>query len=378
MYTLSDTQIKFILDDIRARGIEMDDLQQNLLDHVCCIIEHELEENGDFERFYFSTIQTFYKKELKEIETETKNLLTFKNYYAMKKAMITSGAISAAVFIIGSFFKIMHWPGTIVFLGLGFITFSFIFLPLMFLLKVGEINAKRDKVVLSIGTLLGILYCISMLFQVMHWPGKYLIWLSTLSVSFFVFLPVYFFTGIRNAETKVNTIVASILLVAAIGIQFTLTALRPSPETQNKTYAYIQSEQLLKKMQTISGDRLPVGTSEQKLIGDIQNTCQLLKELILKNETGQTFIPDDFELHHITISEGMLGDVFYKDGIGIKLLSDLKTEIALYNASKLKTKKNKIPVSHTILEATSDRIRLYNNLDALNDLTRIQMYLIYS
>ncbi|MBL7892582.1 MAG: hypothetical protein JNL63_08125 [Bacteroidia bacterium] len=378
MYTLSDSQIKFILDDIRASGIEMDDLQQNLLDHVCCIIEHELEENGDFERFYFSTIKTFYKKELKEIETETQNLLTFKNYYAMKKAMITSGTISAAAFIIGSFLKIMHWPGAIVFLGLGFITFSLIFLPLIFLLKVGEINTKRDKVVLSIGTLLGILYCFSMLFQVMHWPGKHMIWLSTLAISFFVFIPVYFFTGIRNAETKVNTIVASILLVAVIGIQFTLTALRPSAETQNKTYAYVQNEQLLKKMQTSSGDRLPVGSLEQKLVSDIQKTCQQLKELILKNETGQTFIPDDFELHHITISEGILGDGFYKDGTGIKLLSDLKAEIALYNSSKLKTEENKIPVAHTILEAASDRIGLYNNLSALNELTRIQMHLICS
>ncbi|MBP7245269.1 MAG: hypothetical protein KBA99_08200, partial [Bacteroidia bacterium] len=76
MYCLSEKQIDFILDDIRRNGVELEDLQSNLLDHICCIIELELEENGDFEQFYFSTIKKFYKNELREIEEETISLLT--------------------------------------------------------------------------------------------------------------------------------------------------------------------------------------------------------------------------------------------------------------------------------------------------------------
>lgn len=64
MYQLSDKQIDHILNDIGARGVEMESLQQNLLDHICCIIENNLEENGDFESFYKKTIQTFYKDAL--------------------------------------------------------------------------------------------------------------------------------------------------------------------------------------------------------------------------------------------------------------------------------------------------------------------------
>ena len=82
MYCLSDKQIEYILNDIRRNGVEMEDLQLNLLDHICCIIEQNLEENGDFENFYSATLKTFYKKELREIEEETKTLLTFKNYYS--------------------------------------------------------------------------------------------------------------------------------------------------------------------------------------------------------------------------------------------------------------------------------------------------------
>src|SRR5688572_13284280 len=136
MYCLSEEQIDFISRDIRARGVKMESLQQDLLDHVCCIIEQNLEANGDFEGFYFATIQSFYKQELKEIEDETLFLLTNKNYYAMKKIMLISGAFSALVLSFGILFKFMHWPGTGVLIVSGIALFSLLFLPLLFTLKV--------------------------------------------------------------------------------------------------------------------------------------------------------------------------------------------------------------------------------------------------
>ena len=105
MYCINDKQIDYILNDIRARGVEMESLQQDILDHVCCIIEQHLEENGDFESFYSSTIKTFYKNELKEIEEETISLLINKHFYTMKKVMIYSGIISASLLSIGIVLK---------------------------------------------------------------------------------------------------------------------------------------------------------------------------------------------------------------------------------------------------------------------------------
>jgi len=91
MYTLSEQQIDFILNDIKSRGVVMEDLQLNLLDHICCIVENELNLDDDFDQFYQDIIPRFFKKELKEIEEETILLLTFKNYYTMKKIMLISG-----------------------------------------------------------------------------------------------------------------------------------------------------------------------------------------------------------------------------------------------------------------------------------------------
>ncbi|MBS1599943.1 MAG: hypothetical protein JST75_17080 [Bacteroidetes bacterium] len=70
MYRISDQQVDFILADIKKHGIRIESLQQNLLDHICIIIEQNLEQHDDFEKFYREIIKTFYKEELKEIEEE--------------------------------------------------------------------------------------------------------------------------------------------------------------------------------------------------------------------------------------------------------------------------------------------------------------------
>lgn len=85
MYSITDEQIEFILNDIKHRGVKIESLQLNLLDHICCIIEKDPEAEHDFEKVYEKTIKTFFKTELAEIEKETILLLKFKHYYAMKR-----------------------------------------------------------------------------------------------------------------------------------------------------------------------------------------------------------------------------------------------------------------------------------------------------
>nr|WP_294936922.1 hypothetical protein [uncultured Flavobacterium sp.] len=157
MYCISEEQIDFILSDISARGIEMESLQQNLLDHICCVIEHNLEDDGDFESFYSTVITSFYKVELKEIEEETINLLIHKNYYVMKKIMMFSGTLSVSILSLGILFKFMHWPGAAVMILFGIVLLSFVFLPLMFVLKAKEKQENSDRVVVGIATLCSIL-----------------------------------------------------------------------------------------------------------------------------------------------------------------------------------------------------------------------------
>jgi len=85
MYCLSDLEVDFILKDIIARGITTEDIQYNLLDHICIIIEQNLEQNGDFKEFYYSIIKTFYRHDLSEIEAETCILSNYNKHVVLNR-----------------------------------------------------------------------------------------------------------------------------------------------------------------------------------------------------------------------------------------------------------------------------------------------------
>lgn len=236
MYQLSDAQVEYILNDIRRNGVDMEDLQLNLLDHICCIIEHNLEEQDDFEDFYRQTVKQFYKHELREIEEETIQLLKFKNYYAMKRLMMASGILSVLAFTVGSLFKFMHWPGAGILLVSGMVVFSLMFLPLMFLLKNKEITAGSDKLITGIGFLIGMLHCMAVLFKVQHWPGANIMMFSGIIGLAFVFIPLYFYNGYKRPEKRFNTVLTCIILVAVAGTQFTLMRIhKPANTDEVKT-----------------------------------------------------------------------------------------------------------------------------------------------
>ena len=85
MYSITDQQINFIYADIAARGIQLKSLQHDLVDHICVIIEHNLEATGDFESFYRQTVHSFYQRELCEIEEETRYALSCRQHLVFSK-----------------------------------------------------------------------------------------------------------------------------------------------------------------------------------------------------------------------------------------------------------------------------------------------------
>ena len=190
MRRVTDAEVAFILDDISARGVVLEDLQHNLLDHVCCIIEDEMPETEDFKEFYRKVIPRFFKHELKELQEETDQLLTFKHYYAMKKTLKIVGLGSVGLILAGALFKIFHWPGAGLFYVLGMVVFGLLFLPLMIVLKTRDEGPKLDKFVFGLGFLVAMSVTLGTLFKIMHWPGANMLMVSSLAGFMFVFLPL--------------------------------------------------------------------------------------------------------------------------------------------------------------------------------------------
>jgi len=240
MYNVTDEQVDFILNDIKAHGVILEDLQDNLLDHMCCIIEEELTEGGDFYKFYESILPRFFKRELKEIQEETDNLLTFKHYYAMKKILNISGISSAILTLVGATLKTFHLPGAGIMIVLGGFIFSLLFLPLMIALKFKDEEKKVDKWVLSFGFLIAISASAGTLLKVMHWPGANILMLGGITSFVFVYIPLYFFTRVKRPELRFNTTVNAVLMMACGGLLYAMFNLGFSTNVSGSVHASYQ------------------------------------------------------------------------------------------------------------------------------------------
>ncbi len=377
MYILSEQQIDYILNDIRRNGVELEDLQSNLLDHICCIIEENLEENGDFEHFYSTTVKKFYKKELREIEEETISLLTYKNYYEMKKIMMVSGIVSVSLLSIGIVLKFLHMAGASVCIVLGIGLMSLLFMPLLFLLKIKEKNETKDKVLIGLGALSAILLSLGILFKIMFWPGANMMAMSSMLLLLIVFLPVYFFTGIRNPETKVNTTVSSLLIITGCGLILTLVR---SPHGSRlmgiqATKDYIRNERILDNekrllMQSLRRDSLQVSNVTHG--SKIDQLCEDIKANIIHWETGMNTLGEDFESKDIWLGDGRIDKYMNEDEVMQQKIAQLRESVARYN------EENKSAIGDKLLPLQSNIIDMYQlrTTEALNGIIQIQMCLL--
>jgi hypothetical protein len=297
MYQLNDKQIEFIAADIKKRGIEMEDLHNNILDHVCCMIENNLEENGDFEKFYSNSIVKFYKNELWELEEETISLLIFKNYYTMKKVMLVSGFISSFFVMTGILFKFMHWPGAAAMLILGIGSSSLIFLPLLIVLKVKESVELKNKLIVLAGMTSAIFLSLGILFKIMHWPGANTLGIAAIVSLIGIFLPIYFTTGVRNPETKTNTIVISLITLLGAGLFLALVNTRPSATIAKKSFYSNQQMQKISELRTVLAlkDTTAINIVEQsKMAENIDLQIEKLKLELFNRAEKLTLSKIDF------------------------------------------------------------------------------------
>jgi hypothetical protein len=386
MYCITDRQIDFILTDIRARGVELEDLQLNLLDHVCCIIEQQLEENGDFGKFYTTTIRKFYKDELREIEEETQSLLTNKNYYVMKKIMIFSGIFSAAVLTTGIVLKYMVSPGAAVMITMGIVSASLIFIPLLFALKIKEKQSPKDKLLVGLGTLSAITIALAILFRIMHWPGANVLGIISPAVLALLFLPIYLFSGLSDPDRKVNTIVTSILIVVGIGLFFTLTITPHSSHLMivRNTKDYLRNEQILANEQRLldkywKADSAKVQTNE--LGKKVYTACEDLKNSILESEVNKQIeekqVGTDFKGTNFYIKDHAASDFFDNNAAASVKLNELRKTIAAYNtdAKTINPTLDLIPVDANVVDANNIATG-YKIISVMNDIIQIQMLVL--
>lgn len=294
----------------------------------------------------------------------------------MKKVMLYSGTFSAATLTTGIILKYMHAPGAALMIVSGILSASLLFIPLLFALKVKEKQSGKDKLLVGLGTLSAITIAMGILFKIMHWPYANILATSSPAILMLVFLPIYFFSGIRNPDTKVNTIVTSILMIVGCGLFFSLTITPQSSRMMciRDTESYLRNERILKmEAQLMAKPSTPV--TVDALSQKIYAACEDIKASMLQWETGYKTIGEDFVSKNALIKDHSTRDFFQQNTAAESRLEELNQDIYAYNQLSASRKLQPIPTESTIVDLNLNRspVRVRG---ALDDLIRIQMLVL--
>ncbi|HNX67259.1 MAG TPA: hypothetical protein PKH02_10280, partial [Bacteroidales bacterium] len=110
MPDLTIQNIELITRDVRMQEISFSHLADELIDHICCDVEHEMRGGLSFNEAYRKVNGKIGGRRLKEIQEETLYAVDTK-YRKMKSTMKFSGVCGTILLGFAALFKIMHWPG---------------------------------------------------------------------------------------------------------------------------------------------------------------------------------------------------------------------------------------------------------------------------
>ncbi len=216
MNTLTEENIDFIYQDVQLKGLSLDSLLDEMVDHICCSIEPKMDTGISFETAYNNLMDTIESSTFKNIQHQTL-LSTNLKFQNMKKLMIVLGTLSAFFLTVGSILKFFHTPPAAVLLLLGTVIAVFGFFPLFFFTSYKEQLEKKNVLLSIIGYLTITFIMIGVLFRVNHWPGAEKILLIGELLLLLLFLPLYLVNAYKKAnETKTNF--GYVLLIVLIGI----------------------------------------------------------------------------------------------------------------------------------------------------------------
>lgn len=201
---INDEQIEFIEAAIAAGNVRSKELRDDLLDHMCCLVEIEMKRGLSFDQAYQKAFLQTSPNGYGEIQNETLFLLNYNKIVNMKRLTFISGFVLSLAFVLGALFKIMHWPGANIMLFGGTFGLAFIFVPLLLVNRFkGEVHtvlSERMKWIL--GSVSIILLAVATIFKIMHLMGASALLTLAFLVFGFGFLPFLFFRMYKQSVEK--------------------------------------------------------------------------------------------------------------------------------------------------------------------------------
>jgi hypothetical protein len=243
MAGLNDREIEILNREIEKQGLTYTQLQNELLDHLCCDIEARMEEGVEFLKAFEEVRQRLENNRIQEIQEETL-LLVNQKYRMMKKFMYILGTIAPSLLIIGAFFKIQHWFGAGIMIVLGAFLLGAVYLPVFAMVSMRDTRKKEKKVNRALyvtGVITGFVFITGVLFKIMHWPGAGIALLSTIVLAVAVFIPVLVTNALKDKENQMQNFSILIFVLSFMAINVMVFALRTS---KNVLHSMVESAEV--------------------------------------------------------------------------------------------------------------------------------------
>lgn len=194
-------QVARIKKQVEQSGIINETLRDDVLDHLCCVVEIKLSKGKTFDQAIQEASHELAPEGLIEIQRETVFLLNPIKIIRMKKIMYAIGLITSISMTMGLTFKILHMPGADELFNLGFFGFTLVFLPMITIdrYKQNLHKALSERLRLILGFLSAVLIGFSVLFKIFHRPNADVMLLIGIAVFSFGFLPFLFFSMYKKS-----------------------------------------------------------------------------------------------------------------------------------------------------------------------------------
>ncbi len=311
-YKLSRAEIDFIKDDVKKSNISFSHLEEELIDHLCCMVEELINDGYSFGAAFNRVRKEVGMDSLKAVEIQTIILIN-KKFQAMKKTMKISGIIGLTAIILSSILRIMHWPGAGIVLTLGFASLLLAYLPALSLTLKKEKILKRKMQLSYVGIITAFVLLLSVLFAIMQWPfGDYI---KIISWIFLLVFLIMLYRDVMKSEENRELNLSMLLffaLLLIIEVTFSFTEIknpRSSKFTiENNIEAGIslfdhETDKIYRQFDTLKTnahvkDIIEIKAQTSEVIGKIEQIKDALFESKAEQENFSKHLLKDYKINN--------------------------------------------------------------------------------
>ena len=204
---LTETQIERIASTVNASAIASAEMKDDLIDHLCCIVEDEMSKGKEFDVAHIEAFKRLNLNGLNETQNGTLFLFKSKGWKRIDRMIYVSGIAAFAGFLLTVVMKLLNVPFASLVLMASSLVLLFLFiLILIHLIK--QVSGKSMKtfffgsVVPYLFGFNGIgLFMYSAVFAVFDFPGAQVLLISSVV---FICIALLFFKIFKKSSNRVR------------------------------------------------------------------------------------------------------------------------------------------------------------------------------